>query len=96
MTRIGPPTTGDSVVFDPEMPHWAVRLEGKVNDIRESQRRIEVAVHGTDENPAAGLRVRVDRLEQSEVRRNVLAGAALTAAVGAVIATTWAKLTGKG
>lgn len=96
MSRIGPPSHGDSVVYDPEMPHWAVRLEAKVNDIRESQRRVEVAVHGTDENPAVGLRVRVDRLEQSEQRRNWIAGIAMTAAIGAMLTTVWAKLTGKG
>jgi Zn-dependent alcohol dehydrogenase len=77
------------------MPHWAVRLEGKVNEVLESQRRIEVAVEGTDENPTLGLRMKVDRLEQAELRRNVLVGTAITAGVGAVVATAWAKLTGK-
>lgn len=86
---------GDSLAYDPEMPNWAIRLEGKVNDVLDSQKRMEVAVNGTDENPAAGLRVRVDRLEQTELRRNVLVGTAITAGVGAVIATAWAKLTGK-
>lgn len=86
---------GDSLAYDPEMPNWAARLEGKVDEVRDSQRRIEIAVEGTDENPTLGLRMKVDRLEQAELRRNVLVGTAITAGVGAVIATAWAKLTGK-
>ncbi len=85
---------GDSPIFDPDMPHWAVRLEGKVNEVLESQRRIEVAVEGTDENPQAGLRMKVDRLEQSELRRNWISGVAVTAAIGAAVTAVWAKLTG--
>jgi len=77
------------------MPHWAVRLESKVDEVRDSQRRIEVAVEGTVENPTLGLRMKVDRLEQAELRRNVLVGTAITAGVGAIVATVWAKLTGK-
>jgi hypothetical protein len=77
------------------MPQWAIRLEGKVNDVLDSQKRMEVAVHGTDENPTLGLRMKVDRLEQAELRRNVLVGTAITAGVGAIVATVWAKLTGK-
>ncbi len=85
---------GDSNVFDPDMPNWAVRLESKMNDVVDGQRRIEIAVHGTDENPASGLRVRVDRLEQAEMRRNWISGVAVTAAIGAVVTAAWAKLTG--
>lgn len=77
-------------MFDPDMPNWAVRLESKMNDVVDGQRRIEIAVHGTDENPASGLRVRVDRLEQAEARRSwatgIAMGAAITGAVGGLLA----------
>ncbi len=87
---------GDTPPYDPDMPNWAHRLEAKVNEVLASQRRIEVAVEGTDENPQLGLRMKVDRLEQNELRRNWIAGVAITAGVGAAAATLWARLTGKG
>lgn len=78
---------GGDGVYDPDMPPWARRIE---NDVRE----VKYLLMGNG-NPKDGLVVKVDRLEQSELRRNAVAGIALTAGITALAGTVWAKLTGK-
>lgn len=52
------------------MPNWAIRLEGKADMLIEGQRRIEIAVDGTPENPHAGLKLRVLALENERTQRD--------------------------
>lgn len=61
----------------------------------EETRDVKHLLTGNGE-PAKGLIVRMDRIEQAKVRQDWLAGVALTAAIGAVGTTLWHKLTGKG
>jgi hypothetical protein len=69
------------------MPAWARSLHSKID-------RLDVHITGGSE-PSRGLNVRVDRLEQSEVRKNWWATTAMGGAIAAMIASGWALLTGK-
>lgn len=44
--------------------------------------------------PERGVIVRLDRIEQTEKSRSRWAGAAIVAAIGAVVTAAWSKLTG--
>lgn len=46
-------------------------------------------------DPSKGMIVRMDRLEQTEQKRQFYVGAAVVSAVGAAATTAWALLTGK-
>lgn len=62
----------------PEIIDRLARIEEQV---RESTRKIDSLIHLIDGNGAPGFRVRLDRLEQNEVRRRWY----LSTAVGAAI-----------
>lgn len=74
-----------------ELAMLRVELQANTKETREVKHLL--TGNGT---PQDGLVLKVDRLEQSELRRNAIAGAAVIAAVGALVTTGWNKLTGKG
>ena len=67
----------------------------RIDILLEKVSKIEELLTGNGD-PGKGLVVRVDRLEQSEARRSLLIGGTITASVGAIATSVWAKLTGNG
>lgn len=64
-------------------------IDGKLEGIRDS---IDKLTHFIEGNGQPGLKIRLDRLEQSEARRNWTVKAVAGAMIGAFITSLWALL----
>jgi hypothetical protein len=62
-----------------------------VTDLEE----LKVSINGCPEEPDKGMKVRVDRLEQSEKRRSAIIAFLATSTVGLAINALWVRFTGK-
>lgn len=77
---------------DRDLSVWMARLDERLERLQDSQQTITHLITGNG-SPERGIVTRVDRLEQSEKRREAWSKTAITTAAGAAIAaiSAWFK-----
>ncbi len=77
---------------DNDLSVWMARLDERLEQVQKSQQTLNHILTGNG-TPEKGIVTRVDRLEQSEHRREAWSKTAITTAAGAAIAaiSAWFK-----